>query len=138
MPMQEMPRLTGKKKKHYLALMQAREIVMGQFQFHKSEALDSQKGSSGEHAGMASHMADIGTDNFLHDIKLNLLSEEGDTIELIDEAIQRLINGEFGKCLDCRAKIPQERLETKPFARYCINCKSLREQNNGLNPNYMD
>ena len=31
-------------------------------------------------------------------------------------------------CLDCGAIIPKERLEAKPYARYCTKCKSKREE----------
>ncbi|MFA6292339.1 MAG: TraR/DksA C4-type zinc finger protein, partial [Victivallales bacterium] len=59
-----------------------------------------------------------------------------EVIEMIDEAIERLASGEFGKCLDCGCMISSERLEAKPHARFCIKCKTLREENNGLRPEF--
>jgi DnaK suppressor protein len=74
-------------------------------------------------------MADQGSDNFIHDMELGMLTDEADVLEMIEEAVQRLIDGEYGKCLDCGCKIAEERLEAKPHARFCVKCKTMREQN---------
>ena len=129
-----MPTFRGKKKKFYDALMASREQFCQQMQFHSSEALTN-NANAGE-AGMSTHMADLGSDNALHDMELAMISSEGDTLELIDEAIERLLAGSYGICLDCSATITEDRLAAKPYARFCINCKSIREKNDGVNPEH--
>lgn len=109
-------------------LMHARASFGEQIQVHVDEALSSRKDSAGERAGMATHMADLGSDNFRHDFELGLLTDEVDVLEMIDEALQRIEDSEYGVCLDCGAIIPRERLEAKPYARYCTKCKSKREE----------
>ena len=122
-------KLTKAEKKHYAELlMEARHTFMNQLQFHQDDALSSKKDSAGERAGMATHMADLGSDNFRHDIEIALLSEESDVIEMIDESLQRLEDGEFGICMDCGCMISPGRLEAKPYARYCVRCKNKREK----------
>ncbi len=121
------PAYKGEKKKYYDALMKLREEYMGQLSFHKSEALDHSKDSAGDRAGMATHMADLGSDNSLHEMELSLMSEEVDVIEMIDEALDRLKHDEYGICQDCGKNIAPERLEIKPHARFCVRCKSNRE-----------
>ena len=122
-------KLTKTQKKHFISLLMAeRTEFMAQLKFHTDEALSSKKDAAGERAGMATHMADLGSDNFRHDLELGLLSEEGDVIEMIDEALQRLEDNEYGICLDCGCEIAEGRLEAKPYARYCTNCKSKREK----------
>lgn len=122
-------KLTKAEKKHYAELlMEARHTFMNQLQFHQDDALTSKKDSAGERAGMATHMADLGSDNFRHDIEIALLSEESDVIEMIDESLQRLEDGEFGICMDCGCMISSGRLEAKPYARYCVRCKNKREK----------
>lgn len=130
----KIPNFHGAKKKHYDALMTLREKVNQQMEFHSSEALSTNQ-NAGEN-GMSTHMADLGSDNFLHDMELAMITSEGDVVEKIDEAIQRLISNEYGKCMDCTVKINIERLEAKPYAMFCIKCKSIREQNGGLRPDY--
>jgi DnaK suppressor protein len=65
---------------------------------------------------------------------LTLMSEEGRKIALIQDAIQRLIDGSYGECVDCRSKISQGRLDALPYAKLCIQCKTAREQNDNLPP----
>ncbi len=127
------PKFTGKKKKYYEMLMQARAIVLNQFEFHSDEALNSN--DSGEAKGLSTHLGD--TDNSIQNMELQLMNEEGDVILQIDEALDRLAQDEFGECIDCGAKIQEARLEVKPYALYCIKCKQIREQNDGMNP-YID
>ncbi len=121
------PKFTGKKKQYFDALMSVREKVVSQVKFHADEALNYHKDSAGE-VGMATHMADLGSDNFRHDMELQMLTEEGSILELIEEAMQRLKDNEYGECLDCGDKISQERLMVKPYACYCIACKSRMEK----------
>ena len=128
----DIPRFPGKKKKYYQALIQARDIVLGQMQFHRDEALDC---SNTDKKGVTTHMADMGSDNSRHEMELHLLTEEGDVLELIEDALQRLDSEDFGICQDCNEMICEARLEVKPYASHCIKCKTIREQNGGINPN---
>lgn len=122
-------KLSKAEKNYYYDLLMAVRAAFGeQIKFHSDEVLSSRKDSAGERAGMATHMADLGTDNFRHDFELGLMSEEVDVLEMVDEALQRLEDSEYGICLDCGAVIPRERLEAKPYARFCTKCKSKREE----------
>jgi RNA polymerase-binding transcription factor DksA len=44
------------------------------------------------------------------------------TIAEIDAALHRLDGGTYGRCAECDAVIPEERLELRPFARTCVAC----------------
>ena len=114
------------KKFFYDLLMHARAAFGAQVQYHSDDAL-TRKDAAGERAGMATHMADLGTDNYRRDFELGLLSDGVDVLEMIDEALQRLEDSEYGICLDCGEPIPRKRLEAKPYAKYCTKCKSKRE-----------
>ena len=117
----------GKDNVYYERLMQAREAVMGQMQSHAESALNC---SEAEKRGVTTHMADVCSDNSRHEMELRLMSEEGNVIELIENALQRLVDGTYGICQDCGERISEARLEARPYAVYCIKCKSAREKNN--------
>jgi DnaK suppressor protein len=85
--------------------------------------------------GVTTHMADVSSDSSRNELELQLLTEDGNILERIDLALKRLTEGEYGYCLDCGEKISEARLEYRPYASYCVNCKSIREKNNGRNPN---
>lgn len=117
----------GKDNVYYERLMQAREAVMGQMQSHAESALNC---SEAEKRGVTTHMADVCSDNSRHEMELRLMTEEGNVLELIESAIQRLVDGKYGICQDCGERISEARLEARPYAVYCIKCKSAREKNN--------
>ncbi|HEU4366618.1 MAG TPA: TraR/DksA family transcriptional regulator [Methylomirabilota bacterium] len=43
-------------------------------------------------------------------------------------ALQKIDDGSFGNCERCGETIADKRLEALPFARYCIDCQRLVEQ----------
>jgi DnaK suppressor protein len=43
-------------------------------------------------------------------------------------ALQKIDDGSFGNCERCGEVIGDKRLEALPFARYCIDCQRLSEQ----------
>ena len=117
--------LEGKDLEYYDLLMKAREEVCGQIRQFSENALDV---SNADKRGVTTHMADISSDNTRHEMELQLLSEDGDVLKLIDAAIDRLHKGTYGRCLDCNQMIPDGRLQVRPYAIYCIKCKSKREE----------
>jgi hypothetical protein len=62
------------------------------------------------------------------EMELQMLTEHGNTIQLIDDAIERLVDGEYGICMDCGEPISEARLMARPYAVYCIKCKSRHEE----------
>jgi DnaK suppressor protein len=63
------------------------------------------------------------------DISLELRSRdrEGKLVKKINEAIDRLDEGEYGYCESCGVEIGIQRLEARPTAELCIDCKTLDE-----------
>ena len=45
----------------------------------------------------------------------------------IDDALERFHSGGYGKCEHCAARIPFERLEALPMARFCMPCQYRTE-----------
>jgi DnaK suppressor protein len=43
-------------------------------------------------------------------------------------ALQKIDDGSFGSCERCGEDIAEKRLEALPFARYCIDCQRVIEQ----------
>lgn len=119
----------GRDKMFYEALMAERAKVLGQFTVYKTEILDTSVNNSNERLGMSTHMADIGGDTFQNEVELGRMSEGSDVLEMIEEAMERLVTGEYGHCQDCGVMISDERLLAKPHAIRCIKCASEYEKN---------
>jgi len=41
----------------------------------------------------------------------------------VEEALERLVTGEYGYCLACGGPIAPKRLEAVPWTRYCLFCQ---------------
>lgn len=63
------------------------------------------------------------------DMSLELRSRDRERklIKKIDEALERIERREYGYCEDCGAEIGLERLEARPTAELCIDCKTMDE-----------
>jgi DnaK suppressor protein len=60
-------------------------------------------------------------------LELRARDRERKLIKKIDEALQRLDNHEYGECESCGVDIGIRRLEARPTATLCIDCKTLDE-----------
>jgi DnaK suppressor protein len=49
-------------------------------------------------------------------------------LSLIEEALQRIENSEYGLCVHCGKEVQPKRLEAVPWARHCITCQDLQER----------
>jgi len=58
------------------------------------------------------------------ELTLLLGDREREKLRNIEEALQRIEDGEYGICEECEEEIPLGRLKVMPFARYCVRCKS--------------
>jgi DnaK suppressor protein len=63
------------------------------------------------------------------DIALELRNRDRERklIKKIDESIARIEAGEYGYCNSCGVEIGLKRLEARPTATLCIDCKTLEE-----------
>jgi DnaK suppressor protein len=63
------------------------------------------------------------------DIALELRNRDRERklIKKIDETIARIESGEYGYCESCGIEIGLKRLEARPTATLCIDCKTLDE-----------
>jgi RNA polymerase-binding transcription factor DksA len=44
------------------------------------------------------------------------------------EALTRLDDGKYGRCVDCGDEVPEGRLEARPDAARCVRCQSKRDR----------
>lgn len=66
------------------------------------------------------HPADLGTETYERGKDLALLRAEVLRMERVQDALERMDTGEYGRCAECGRFIPIERLEALPTAIYCI------------------
>ncbi len=70
------------------------------------------------------HPADIGTETFMMEQEKNLRNNHELILNEIDNALDRIENGTYGKCKMCGNNIEEERLEILPYVKTCSKCKN--------------
>ena len=60
-------------------------------------------------------------------LELRNRDRERKLIKKIDEALGRIDSGDYGYCNSCGVDIGIKRLEARPTATLCIDCKTLEE-----------
>jgi DnaK suppressor protein len=110
-------------------LLSLRQRLSGEVSHLAEEAL---RGRGGEASGSLSnaplHMADLGTDNAEQDFTLKLLENQEHALTEIDDALERLRQGTFGRCEECGGTIPKGRLQALPYTRHCVACARKVQQ----------
>ncbi|MDY0389424.1 RNA polymerase-binding protein DksA [Desulfobulbus oligotrophicus] len=60
--------------------------------------------------------------------ELRIRGRELRLMDKIEEALARIDDGTYGICASCGCEIALKRLEARPVAKFCIDCKSRQEQ----------
>ena len=71
---------------------------------------------------------DLAVRNYSKNVQLAVSENESKQLVLIDEALVRIEDEEYGVCLNCEKEINPKRLAAIPWARFCLDCQSLQEQ----------
>lgn len=73
-------------------------------------------------------MLDNATEMANRDRRLEWLNLLNGRLGELGEALLRVETGKFGICTRCGEEINLERLEAKPYARFCIRCREKIEE----------
>lgn len=71
---------------------------------------------------------DQATSDVEQSLRMRLRNRELLLVKKIDEAIERIDEGSFGECESCGEDIEVRRLEARPTATLCIQCKEDQER----------
>ncbi|USB31608.1 TraR/DksA C4-type zinc finger protein [Paenibacillus sp. YPG26] len=86
-----------------------------------AELTESLRVSTGELSAVDNHPADVGTETFERSRDMAINENLDNQLDQVNQALERIQTGEYGKCLTCGAEIPFERLEAIPYTAYCID-----------------
>jgi len=123
--------LRGFAKKQHQRLLDLRDGILDAMYGVTHDTLKNTDGMETGGGGM--HTGDAGSDSYDRDFALNLLAKEQDALSEVEQAITRAETGLYGVCEMSGERIPNERLEAIPFARYTVGCQALWEKENGNN-----
>jgi DnaK suppressor protein len=106
-------------------LLSVRQRLIGDVNMMSQEALGGSDGAADNHAPI--HPAEVGTHSFEQEFTLNLLSSDGDRLDRIEAALEKIADGTYGSCEECGGRIPRARLEVIPDTPFCVKCATRLE-----------
>ena len=77
-----------------------------------------------------SEEAELGSVMSIAKIDENRAYANSSELDEIERALDKIKRDIYGICEMCGDEIHSERLEAKPFARFCIKCREIFETNN--------
>src|SRR5207244_2069846 len=73
-------------------------------------------------------LADKAASAYSKELNFSLSDGERNLLMLIEEAFNRIREGNFGTCTNCSNLIGEKRLSAVPWTPYCIDCQELQEK----------
>jgi DnaK suppressor protein len=104
-------------------LLALKQRLGGELSELEEEALRPVGGEpSGGLSDVPLHPADLANVEYEEEVNLGLLENETQLLAEVNDALDRIERGTFGRCENCGREISRERLEALPYARYCARC----------------
>ena len=73
-------------------------------------------------------LADKAASAYSKELNFSLSDAERNLLMLIEEAFNRMKDGNYGTCTNCGAEIGEKRLQAVPWTPFCIDCQELQEK----------
>lgn len=93
-------------------------------QMESNETINSNSAMSRELSAYDNHPADTATELFDKERGLAFKENEISIIKKINDALECVDKGTYGKCKMCGNDIVEDRLEFIPYAQFCVDCQT--------------
>jgi DnaK suppressor protein len=108
-------------------LLEERQRVVDAIEYLHHENPGSMEEES-EEMPLDNHLAETASITLDREIDYSLEESASQVLGEIDAALQRIDDGSYGTCVRCGQAIAPERLEARPWAKLCIDCKRKEER----------
>ena|SRR5215813_1362573 len=98
-----------------------RSHLIGMIQVIAQTAVQREEGPPADDADAPQHLAK-------KELRARSIESDFQTMQSIREALQRMEEGTYGRCLFCDRAISAQRLEAKPWASCCDACEEEAER----------
>jgi len=76
----------------------------------------------------AQDVADRAASSYTKEFLFSQSNNDRQILAMVEGALSRIREGEFGECISCGKEINPKRLEAVPWTRHCIDCQEKLEQ----------
>jgi DnaK suppressor protein len=73
-------------------------------------------------------LADKAANSYTKEFLFGMTNTDRTILNMIDAALKRIQEEEYGVCANCPAELQQKRLEAVPWAKHCLACQEKMEQ----------
>lgn len=73
-------------------------------------------------------LADKAASAYSKELNFSLSDGERNVLMLVEEALVRIKDGNYGTCTNCQNTIGEKRLQAVPWTAFCIDCQELQEK----------
>jgi len=116
--------MRAKDKKHFRQkLLEKREELVSVVQ--KTEDYGRQVNTEAE----AMDLADKASSSYTKEFMFSKSGSDRQLLQEVVDALRRLDEGDFGKCMNCREEVERKRLEAVPWSPFCLSCQAKVEAN---------
>ena len=77
---------------------------------------------------IAQDNADRASSSYAKEFLFHQSNNERQLLQMVEGALSRIREGDFGQCISCGEDINPKRLEAVPWTRHCINCQEKLER----------
>ena len=105
-----------------------REKLMGRRESLVGQVLQAERYSRERDAEATQDPADMAANAYTKELLVSMSDNDRQMLNLIDEALARMDDRGYGKCIRCEQAVPEKRLEAVPWARHCVKCQELQER----------
>lgn len=79
-------------------------------------------------SGIAQDVVDKAESSYTKEFLFSLSDAEREQLFMIDEALKRIEESNYGICQSCEKNISKKRLNAVPWTPYCIECQEKEEK----------
>ena len=73
-------------------------------------------------------LADKAANSYTKEFLFGQTNIDRTTLQMIDQALDRIKKNSYGSCENCETELQQKRLEAVPWASHCTVCQEKHEQ----------
>jgi DnaK suppressor protein len=119
-------KVTAANRKKFLADLRQHLLDMKTKLLEEMESESKAERESNKDEGMDTY--DLASEERDREINFILSDRERSKVKNIDDALQRMDEGNYGVCDSCGLEIGEERLQAMPFTRLCRDCQQEQER----------
>jgi len=74
-------------------------------------------------------LADKASSSYTKEFMFSKSDGDRQLLQEVVDALGRLDEGDFGKCMNCEEEVERKRLEAVPWSPFCLSCQAKAEAN---------